>query len=166
MDSLALVKQHTALAVLFVVLHHISSLPYGGRQALTFNPYANSFPYMPFYQQMYNPFQRMPLFQPMSPTPMYPMPGPPPLPVPRPAMWRYPVYNQPMPKVLSRAGSPKKRTSVIGGPLTNVVPYPSKPARHAHAYMKQKKKARMHSVAKAKSFSGILKNTALDVSKV
>lgn len=166
MDSLALVKQHTALAVLFVVLHHIASLPYGGRQPLPFSPYGNGFTnYMPYFPQVYNPFQAMPVVQPMNPNPVYfrnPMPAPHP-PMPRTGMWNYnPVYRTQLPKVISR---PKKqKISVLSGPLNHVMPYPNKNANHIH--MKQKKKARMHSVAKAKTFSGILKNTALDTGKV
>ena len=162
MDTLALVKQHTALAVLLLALQQISSQPFG-RQAMPMGPYGNSFhPYLPFYQQMYNPFPAMPFIQPLQPRQFYMgnrMPVARPL-LPSRGLWNYPVYRS-HPKVLSK---PKKRISVFGGPLTNVIPYPTK--GHGHMLMKQKKKSRMHSVAKAKSFSGIIKNTALDTGKV
>jgi len=63
------------------------------------------------------------------------------------------------PKKVPEKNVPAKKVSVINGPLYNVVPHPKIDTKKA------KKKARMRAVAKAKEFSGILKNTALDVTK-
>lgn len=70
-----------------------------------------------------------------------------------------PMYRDPAPVVITRPVTPKKKTSVISGPLKDVVPHP-KPHNNTN---KEKKRARMRAVASAKSFPGVLQNTALEI---
>ncbi|XP_052254481.1 uncharacterized protein LOC127860440 [Dreissena polymorpha] len=70
-----------------------------------------------------------------------------------------PVYRDHAPVVVTLPKTPKKKTSVISGPLKDVVPHP-KPQHNAN---KEKKRARMRAVASAKSFPGNLQNTALEI---
>ncbi|WAR21003.1 hypothetical protein MAR_014977 [Mya arenaria] len=167
MDYLALLKQQAILAVLCAIQAY--TLPYDRqyRDNYRTSPYKPSrFNYRPEFppMPMVGPpffYRPMPMFDPFNRT--WPA---------RPVRFRFmrrrkqyrgpgytvthapTVVTRPKPKV-----TPKK-ISVVSGSLLNIVPHPKINATKA------RKKARLHAVAKAKSFPGILKNTALEVKRV
>jgi len=72
----------------------------------------------------------------------------------------YTVGDQRVVPDRSQPQQPPSKVSVISGPLYNVAPHPKIQTP------KKKTRARMRAVAKAKSFSGIIENTALDVNNL